>query len=83
MAFQDMTPPAAILSAEITATRNVLSRIVAFFASLGSSVTMAHSARVRFEQMQALQAKSDEELAAMNIKRDQIVTMVFKDLYYV
>ena len=44
---------------------------------------MGSTAHRRFEQVQILQAKSDEELAAMGIKRDDIVHHVFKDLYYI
>ena len=46
-------------------------------------MTLAASAEQRFQQVQRLQAKSDAELAAMNLRRDDIVHAVFKDLYYV
>ena len=44
---------------------------------------MGSTAHRRFEQVQFLQAKSDEDLAALGIKRDDIVHHVFKDLYYI
>ena len=37
----------------------------------------------RLETVEALQAKSDAELAKLNIKRDEIVQHVFRDLLYV
>ncbi|WP_340286405.1 hypothetical protein [Sulfitobacter pontiacus] len=41
----------------------------------------ANSGRMR--QVTFLQSKTDEELAAMGIKRDDIVHHVFRDTYYV
>lgn len=83
MAYQDISSPSAVLNREITATRNFFAAIGNFFAQLGSSMTLAASAQARFDQVQALQAKTDAELAAMKINRNEIVHIVFKDLYYV
>jgi hypothetical protein len=83
MSYQDFSHPSAVMSREITATRNFFQAIGTFFAQLGSSMTLAASAEQRFQQVQRLQAKSDAELAAMNLRRDDIVHAVFKDLYYV
>jgi hypothetical protein len=83
MAYQDISSPSAVLNREITATRNFFAAIGDFFAQLGSSMTLAASAQARFDQVQALQAKTDAELAAMKINRNEIVHIVFKDLYYV
>lgn len=82
MAHQDFSHPSAVLSREITATRNFFEAVGAFFVQLGLSFSLATAAEQRFAQVQALQAKSDEELAAMNLRRDDIVHTVFKDLYY-
>ncbi|MGR3703629.1 MAG: hypothetical protein ACU0A4_16235 [Paracoccaceae bacterium] len=38
--------------------------------------------RSRIDQIQALDAKSDAELAALGIKREQIVQYVFRDCYW-
>lgn len=54
-----------------------------FFAGIGHGIMMGSTAHRRFEQVQFLQAKSDEDLAALGIKRDDIVHHVFKDLYYI
>jgi hypothetical protein len=83
MAYQEISNPAAVMNREITATRTFFAAIGRFFAQLGSSMTLSASAQARFDQVQALQAKSDEELAAMKINRSEIVHIVFKDLYYV
>lgn len=83
MAYQDISNPSAVLNREITATRNFFGTVGEFFAQLAKSFSLASAAEQRFEQVQRLQAKSDEELAAMNIRRSDIVTLVFKDLYYV
>jgi hypothetical protein len=83
MAYQEFHAPSDVLSREMTATRNVFNAIGAFFANLGSSTTFAGSAQKRFDQVQMLQSKSDAELAALNIARDDIVHHVFKDLYYI
>lgn len=38
--------------------------------------------RARTDQLQALEALSDAELAQLGIRRDQIVQYVFRDLYW-
>jgi uncharacterized protein YjiS (DUF1127 family) len=57
-----------------------------FFARLvtGLERAMERSARVRSRraQIEALEAKSDAELAQLGIARDQIAYHVFKDLFY-
>lgn len=37
----------------------------------------------RFGEIQALEAKSDAELAAMGLRREDIARHVFRDLFYV
>lgn len=39
--------------------------------------------RSRRDRIEALQAKSDEELAKLGIKRDEIPYHVFQDLFYI
>jgi uncharacterized protein YjiS (DUF1127 family) len=38
--------------------------------------------RSRRDEIEALEAKSDAELARMGLRRDQIAVHVFRDLYY-
>ncbi|WP_298843778.1 DUF1127 domain-containing protein [uncultured Roseobacter sp.] len=61
---------------------SVYNGIVSFFSSLGHSVVMASEARRRLEVVENLQARSDQELAALGLKREDIVRHVFNDLYY-
>jgi hypothetical protein len=44
---------------------------------------MARSAEVRSEQIAALNAKSEEELAAMRLNRSDIALHVFRDRLYI
>jgi hypothetical protein len=83
MAYQEITSASAVLNREIAATRNFFSRIADGLARAGNAISQASVARRRFELVQALQAKSDVELEALNIKRDDIVHHVFKDLFYI
>ncbi|WP_299410438.1 hypothetical protein [uncultured Roseobacter sp.] len=61
----------------------VFGALRSFFASIGTALMVSSSYNARAQMVQALQAKSDEELAALNIKREEIVHHVFRDLYYV
>lgn len=51
-----------------------------FFAWLGEGLNTYMNACARQDQIAALQAKSDEELARMGIARDRIVQHVFRDV---
>ncbi|WP_299656818.1 hypothetical protein [uncultured Tateyamaria sp.] len=60
----------------------ILDRVTAFFAALGHSAAMSAAAESRFRRIEALQAKSDAELAAMNLRREDIAAYVFRDLMH-
>ncbi len=64
-------------------THGIFGAVRGFLASVMKAMIISSSYSSRVDKVHALQAKSDEELAAMNIKRDQIVHIVFHDLYYV
>ena len=83
MAYQDLSHPAQVLIREIAATRRFFEGIGAFFSRVGLSLAQNSSAQRRLDMVQALQAKSDAELAELDLKREDIVPYVFKDLYYV
>ena len=53
-----------------------------FFVAVGQSVSMSAAAEARFRRIEALNAKSDEELAAMNLRREDIAAYVFRDLMH-
>lgn len=86
MAYNDFATNAAdasaILSSEITATRNFFARLGAKFEVFINTLAMASTGQRRVDQVHLLQARSDEQLAEMGIKRDDIVHYVFRDLYY-
>ncbi|HBB85077.1 MAG TPA: hypothetical protein DC031_17855 [Sulfitobacter sp.] len=82
MTYQSTAHPAHSVS-PLEGLRRAGAGLRRFFAGIGHGIMMGSTAHRRFEQVQILQAKSDEELAAMGIKRDDIVHHVFKDLYYI
>ncbi|KGM48079.1 hypothetical protein [Pseudooceanicola atlanticus] len=54
-----------------------------FLANLGRGFNAYMERRARTDQIAALNAKSDAELAKMGITRDGIPAYVFRDLFYV
>ncbi|XDA99387.1 DUF1127 domain-containing protein [Sulfitobacter sp. LCG007] len=75
-----MAFPATANSAAVTGNPfGVLRRI---FASIGRGIMVVAESNSRLREVQALQAKSDDDLARLGIKRDEIVHRVFSDLYY-
>lgn len=72
----------SINSAPFMNARTAFSQLVEMFKAIGTSIINATEASSRITRVEALRAKSDAELAAMGIKRDDIVHHVFKDLYY-
>ena len=69
----------------LTAPRNtaIREKVDAFFATIGQGMNAYMERRSRMGQIQALEAKSDAELAKMGITRERIVHHVFRDLFYV
>ena len=82
MAYSTTLAPSKVLNREITATRNGFDAIGRFLRSLTISFHKASVANARFQEITALQQKTDEELAAMGLRRDEIGRHVFRDLYY-
>jgi len=66
--------------------RNILTAIwdglTHFLTMLGHSAAMSAAAESRFRRIEALRAKSDEELAAMNLRREDIAAYVFRDMMH-
>lgn len=60
----------------------ILDRVTAFFVALGHSAAMSAAAESRFKRIEALNAKTDEELAAMNLRREEIAAYVFRDMMH-
>lgn len=61
--------------------RRLQQRIDLFFASLGQGVNAARLRDARMPALRALDAKSDEELLRLGLKRDRIPAHVFRDLF--
>ncbi|WP_297767332.1 hypothetical protein [uncultured Roseovarius sp.] len=53
-----------------------------FTAALVRGIEAQHNVTARRNRIDALEAKSDEELAKMGLRREDIVYHVFKDLFY-
>jgi uncharacterized protein YjiS (DUF1127 family) len=75
-----MAAPATDIS---FANHGLLDRTASFFAAIGKGLTAYTYHASRTEQIKALSAKTDEELAEMGLTRDQIPHHVFRDLFYV
>lgn len=57
-------------------------RLDEFFASLGQGFNAYLERRCRTEEIERLNAKSDEELAKMGLNRRDIPRYVFRDMLY-
>ena len=79
MTYQLTTAPASIAAVLHRAGTSVGS----FFRAIGHAIMVNSTANQRLNRIRILQAKTDVELAAMRIKREDIVHEVFKDLYYI
>ncbi|WP_227267372.1 DUF1127 domain-containing protein [Roseobacter weihaiensis] len=58
----------------------LLAGIKALFATFGRAMIAAASANRRVKLAEQLQDKSDQELAALGIRREDIVRYVFRDM---
>ncbi|MEQ6247459.1 hypothetical protein ABMC89_01065 [Sulfitobacter sp. HNIBRBA3233] len=63
--------------------RRALAQLGSFLSRVNLALMESSSGAARVRRIEALNAKTDEELAVMGLKRDEIVYHVFKDLYYV
>lgn len=73
----------ATVSSQIPASSGFSAKLGALFASFGAAMAAYMERRTRSDQIAALQAKSDAELAKLGITRDEIPAYVFRDLFYV
>lgn len=53
-----------------------------FFASVSRAITVSAAMDARMQRIEALNAKTDAELAAMNLRRADITAYVFRDLMH-
>lgn len=75
---------AFVTHTENTTPSSILSGIGNFFVMVGRAMAMAtaRSAEARFRQIELLNAKTDEELKVMNLRREDIPQYVFRDLMH-
>ena len=74
---------AYITQSHSTILSDIWSGISRFFAGVGRAMIVASSGEARLRTARALNAKTDEELAAMNLRRQDITAYVFRDLMHI
>ena len=57
--------------------------ISGFFAAFGRALVASSYAEARLNQAEQLNAKTDEELAEMGLRREDIPAYVFRDLMHI
>lgn len=62
---------------------NIWSGVTGFFGSFARAVSVSASMDQRMHRVAELNAKTDEELAAMNLRRGDIPSYVFRDLMHI
>jgi uncharacterized protein YjiS (DUF1127 family) len=82
MAFSTFSAPASAGFSFSTLAAKVGKGISGFFESLLRSSVMASTAQARLSQAEALNAKTDAELAELGLKREDIVHHVFRDMFW-
>lgn len=82
MATLDLNHPSQVLNLEIAATRRFFENIGSRLSRFGHAFAQLSLGHRRLQMVEQLQARSDAELAAMKLKREDIVPYVFRDLYY-
>jgi uncharacterized protein YjiS (DUF1127 family) len=61
----------------------LMARLDAFFAALGQGMNAYMHRKSRMDEIEALNARTDAELAALGITRDDIPRYVFRDTFYI
>lgn len=79
MTYQTPTAPASFGGT----VHSLLASVGGFFRTLGRAIEVNSTAQKRLDTVRRLQRKTDVELAAIGVKREDIVHHVFKDLYYI
>ena len=58
-------------------------KITGFFVTVGRSLVLSAAMDSRLKRVEALNLKTDEELAKMNLRRENITAYVFRDLMHI
>jgi uncharacterized protein YjiS (DUF1127 family) len=72
----------AYVTADTKITEEKQGFIARFFTRLASDYEAYAYKKSRRAQIEALEAKSDEELAKLGVKREDIAFFVFSDMFY-
>ena len=72
----------AYVTADAKITEEKQGLFARFFTKLASDYEAYAYKKSRRAQIEALEAKSDEELAKLGLKRDDIAFHVFSDMFY-
>jgi uncharacterized protein YjiS (DUF1127 family) len=72
----------AYVTADTKITEEKQRFIARFFTRLASDYEAYAYKKSRRAQIEALEAKSDEELAKLGVKREDIAFFVFSDMFY-
>ena len=78
-----MTTQTTNLTHSTDTRARLMARVDAFFATLGQGMNAYMHRKSRMDVIDALNAKTDAELAALGITRDGIPAYVFRDMFYV
>jgi len=62
--------------------KSAIAAVAGFFRSIGKSMMSAAEANHRLKTVERLQAKSDAELTAMGLRREDIIRHVFRDVFF-
>ncbi|KPP86672.1 MAG: protein of unknown function containing DUF1127 domain [Rhodobacteraceae bacterium HLUCCO07] len=73
----------ADITSQISIADSVRTGVGRWLTSLMGRLEAYSHVRSRRDRIDALEARSDAELAQMGLKREDIVRHVFRDLYYV
>ncbi len=66
-----------------TAGKSIKTFFSSVFSFVGKSMVLSMEASARTAKIEELNRKSDEELAKMGVRREDIVRLVFCDILYV
>ena len=61
---------------------SIWASVKSFFATVGTAMRLSAAAAQRMKRIEKLNAKSDDELAEMGLRRQDIASYVFRDLMY-
>lgn len=64
-------------------TSGIWAGITRFFAAIGRGIMASSSADARLRQVEILNGKTDEELAELRLRREDIPAFVFRDLMHI